>query len=187
MTDSVGNILRLESFSEGPKNKFLKVQSTGDGGAVIVGATSMEEKFPSEDTWVVKLDANADVVWTRIVNSYGRYDGGFDIAQTSDGGYVVAAYSQVYQSPEMNFDNFCMLRLDSGGAVLWTRSWGGPDNDDAYSVIPTSDGGFLLAGFRDAVSWPLNEIPGPADFYIVKTTDANGARVFLPCVLSDSR
>lgn len=167
--DSAGNILRSETFKERQKNKFFKVKSTNDGGAVIVGATSMEEKFPNEDTWVVKLNANADVVWTRIVNSYEKYDGGFDITQTSDGEYVVAGYSQAYQTPEMNFDNFCMIMLNKNGNLLWTRLWGSPDNDDAYSIIPTSEGNFLLSGFRDAVSWPIDSIPGPANFYIVKT------------------
>jgi len=171
VTDANGNILKRKTFDEGPKNKFLKIKPTRDGGAVIVGATSMQDKFPSEDTWIVQLDANADVTWTRILNSYGRYDGGFDIVQMSDGGYVVAAYSQVEQTSQMNFDNFWMVRLSSTGETLGSRLWGGPDNDDAYSVILTADGGIVLAGFRDAVSWPLTAVPGPSNFYVIKTTD----------------
>lgn len=184
--DPAGNILGSETFSQGPKNKFFKVKATRDGGAVIVGATSMEERFPSEDTWIVKLDADANAAWAQILRSYGRYDGGFDIVQTSDDGYVVAGYSQVYQPAEMNFDNFWMLRLDREGNVLWTRSWGGPDNDDAKSVILTADGGVILAGFRDAVSWPLHAIPGPADYYVVKTTTIADTRASLLCILVNS-
>ncbi|MBC7262107.1 MAG: hypothetical protein H5T63_08840 [Chloroflexi bacterium] len=181
--DSAGNILKTKTFTDGPKNKFLKISPTSDSGAVIVGATSVMEKFPSEDTWVIKLDSYAEPAWTKIMSSYGRYDGAHDIVQTSDGGYVVAAYSQIEQTPEMNFDNFWMLRLNKDGDTLWTRVWGGPDNDDAYSVIPTSDGGFILAGFKNAISWPLNAIPGPADFYVIKTTDTSNTRAFLPSVL----
>ncbi len=171
VTDANGNILKRQTFDEGSKNKFLKIKPTGDGGAVIVGATSMQDEFPSEDTWVVRLDANADVTWTRILNSYGRYDGGFDIVQMSDGGYVIAAYSQIEQTSQMNFDNFWMVRLSSTGETLESHLWGGPDNDDAYSVILTADGGIVLAGFRDAVSWPLTAVPGPSNFYVIKTTD----------------
>jgi len=179
--DAAGNVQKTKTFAEGPKNKFRKIKPTLDGGAVIVGATSMEEKFPSEDAWVIKLDANGEVSWTRILRSYGRYDGGFDIVQTSEGGYVMAAYSQIEQTPEMNFDNFWMVGLNSAGDVVWTKTWGGPDNDDLYAVIPTSDGGLVFAGFKGAVSWPLNAIPGAADFYVMKTT-ANGAHVFLPAL-----
>jgi hypothetical protein len=183
--DADGHILKTRTFNEGPKNKFGAIIPTRDGGAVIVGATSMQEKFPSEDTWIVKLDANAEVAWTRILTSYGRYDGAYDIVQMPDGGYVVAAYSQVYQTPEMNFDNFWMVRLNSAGEILWSRTWGGPQNDDILSVILTSDGGVVLAGFRDAVSWPLDEIPGPSDVYVIKMMDAQ--LVFLPCALLSSR
>ncbi|MBC7259773.1 MAG: hypothetical protein H5T65_11045 [Chloroflexi bacterium] len=180
--DANGDVLKKQTFNEGLKNKFDKIKPTRDGGAVITGATSMQEKFPSEDTWIVKLDANADVAWTKIFTSFGRYDGGFDIVQMPDDGYVVAAYSQVEQTAEMKFDNFWMLRLDSAGEMLWSRTWGGPDNDDLRSVVLTADGGVVLAGFKDAVSWPLDRIPGPADFYVIKTT-AGDRRTFLPCVL----
>ena len=184
--DAEGNVLKSQSFTEGPKNTFGKIKPTRDGGAVMVGATSMQENFPSADTWIVKLDANADVEWTRIFASFGRYDGAYDIVQTPDGGYVVAAYSQVHQTPEMNFDNFWMIRLNSTGEILWSRTWGGPDNDDPVSIILTSDGGVVLAGFIDAKSWPLDQIPGPADFYVLKTT-YDIVQLFLPCVLQDSR
>ncbi|MGC8947688.1 MAG: hypothetical protein ACP5N6_16270, partial [Anaerolineae bacterium] len=63
-----------------------------------------------------------------------------------------------------------------------SRTWGGPGNDDLRSVILTADGGVVLAGFRDSVSWPPDRIPGPADFYVIKTT-ANDRRTFLPCVI----
>ena len=171
--DADGNILKTQTFNEGPKNKFGTIKPTRDGGAVIVGATSMQEKFPSEDTWIVKLDANADVTWTKIFNSYRRYDGAYDIVQTPDDGYVVAAYSQVYQTPELNFDNFWLIRLNSAGEILWSYTWGGPDNDDPLSIILTSDGRVVLAGFINAVSWPPRQIPGPADFYVLKTTYDN--------------
>ncbi len=184
VVDSAGNILKSVTFAEGPKNKFLKVKPTSDGGAVLVGATSITENFPSEDTWVVKLNGEADLVWTTVLSSSGRYDGGHDIIETPDGGYVVAAYSQAYQTPQMNYDNFWMVRLNRNGDVQWAQMWGGPDNDDLCSVILTSDGGVVLAGFKDAVSWPLTAIPGPADFYVVKPilVDYN---VFLPCVFKN--
>ncbi|GAB4410194.1 MAG: lipoprotein [Anaerolineales bacterium] len=184
--DSAGNLLKSRSFPDGPKSKFMKVRPTADGGAILVGATSVAEQFPSEDTWIVKLDASADVSWTRIVRSRGRYDGAFDVVQMPDGGYVVSAYSQAYQTPEMNFDNFTMLRLGSDGYPLWIWMWGGADNDDARAVIRASDGSIVLAGFRDAVSWPLTEIPGPSDFYVVRTT-ADRVRVFLPSVFKGAQ
>ncbi len=184
--DADGNVLKIQTFEEGSKNQFGTIIPTRDGGAAIVGGTSMQENFPSVDTWIVKLDANAEVAWTKIFNSYGRYDGAYDIVQMSDEGYVVVAYSQAYQTPEMNFDNFWLIRLNSAGEILRSYTWGGPDNDDPLSVILTSDGNLVLAGFINAVSWPPDQIPGPADFYVIKTT-SDATRLFLPLVLRDSR
>lgn len=183
--DANGNILKSRTFAEGPKNKFGAIKPTRDGGAVIVGGTSMQDNFPSEDTWIVKLDANADVAWTKVFSSYGRYDGAYDVVQMPDGGYVVSAYTQAYQTPEMDFDNFWLMRLNSAGDILWSRIWGGPENDDPVSVIRTSDGAIVVAGFKDAVSWPIQEIPGPSDVYVIKLTDAQ--TLFLPCVFRDAQ
>ncbi len=168
--DSVGNILRTRSFSEGPKNKFLHISPTNDGGAIITGATSLREKFPSEDVWIMKLDANFDTVWTKTIGGYGRYDGGHSIVQSSDGGYYLAAYTQTFQSPEMDFDNWWLLRLNATGDTLWTRRWGGPLNDDPYAIRLTSDGGIIMAGWRDANSNPFYSLSiGDAKFYVIKT------------------
>ncbi len=47
--------------------------------------------------------------------------------------------------------------------VEWTQSYGGVDDDRAYSVVATSDGGFALAG--DTYSFGM----GKNDFWLIKT------------------
>jgi len=174
LIDSEGNILKTKIFKEGKKNKFIHLVSTADGGAIIVGATSKKERFPSEDVWVVKLDKEVEMEWERTFGSYGRYDGGLGIFQSPDGGYYLCAYSQSLQTKQMDYDNWWLLKLDSKGNLLWSKWWGGPLNDDPYAIIPTSDGGLIMAGWRDANSNPFYKLSlGNADFYVIKT-DANG-------------
>lgn len=168
--DSAGNVLKTVTFKQGPKNKFHKIIPAKDGGVLIVGTTSKNEKFPAEDVWVVKLDASANVSWEKTFGARGRYDGGASAFQTSDGGYLVVAYSQTLQTPQMDFDNWWLLRLDSKGELMWSRWWGGAMNDDPYAIIPTSDGGFIIAGWCDANSNIFKELSaGNADCYVVKT------------------
>jgi hypothetical protein len=52
--------------------------------------------------------------------------------------------------------------------TLWTRTFGGIDNDKAYSVQLTSDGGYIFAGYTNSFS-----VGGGKDFWLVKT-DENG-------------
>ncbi len=168
--DSLGEVLKTVSFNQGLKNKFLDVAATHDGGAIITGATSQNEYFPSEDIWLVRLDAKADTMWTKTFGDYHRYDGGFGVFETDDGGYFLAAYSQSVQTPQLDYDNWWIFRLNAAGDSLWTRWWGGPLNDDPYSIIPTSDGGIIIAGWRDANSNPFDSLSiGDANFYIIKT------------------
>lgn len=167
--DSFGNVLKTQIFNHGPKNKFTDIGPTHDVGAILIGATSRSEHFPSEDIWLVKLDAEADTMWTKTFGAYNRYDGGFSVFETDDRGYFLAAYSQTLQTPQMDYDNWWLLRLNAAVDTVWTRWWGGPLNDDPYAIIPTSDGGIAIAGWRDANSNPFYSLSiGDADFYVIK-------------------
>ncbi|MGC8804577.1 MAG: hypothetical protein ACP5JO_06670 [Candidatus Ratteibacteria bacterium] len=162
-----GTIVKQRKFMEGKKNKFLKVKAISDGGAILVGTTSMLDKFPSEDTWIVRLNENCDILWSKIITSPGRYDGAFDVVEM-DTGFIVVGYSQVHQSEQMNFDNFAVNVLDKNGNVLANREWGFQDNDDLYGIIKLGSDTVMIVGFKNAVSWPLTKIPGNSDIYLIK-------------------
>jgi hypothetical protein len=51
--------------------------------------------------------------------------------------------------------------------MLWSKTYGGTNNDGAYSVVQTGDGGYALAGVTQSYGAGLN------DFYLVKT-DSSG-------------
>jgi hypothetical protein len=55
-----------------------------------------------------------------------------------------------------------MVKLDAGGALQWSRTVGGPNEDDARSIIQTADGGYVIAGSTYSFGG------GNADIYIVK-------------------
>jgi hypothetical protein len=60
-----------------------------------------------------------------------------------------------------------VVKLDSSGNVQWTKTIGGSYEDGAWSIIQSSDGGYVVAGR----TWGFGE--GGLDFYVVKM-DANG-------------
>ena len=49
----------------------------------------------------------------------------------------------------------------------WSKVYGGSSDDEAYSVVQTSDGGYAIAGYTESFG------AGGSDFWLVKT-DANG-------------
>jgi hypothetical protein len=58
---------------------------------------------------------------------------------------------------------FYLVKTDSQGDMLWTRTYGGSSSEEARSVRQTIDGGYVVAGS----TWSFGT--GSMDFYIVKT------------------
>jgi len=105
--------------------------------------------------------ARAD--WEKSFAGNGEAQG-LSVQQTSDGGYVVAGYTALNASG--NADVF-LVKTDSTGNRTWSKTFGSSGIDTAYSVQPTADGGYIVAG--------TTQQPGHVDFdfYLIKT-DAVG-------------
>jgi len=140
---------------------FSIIQSS-DGGYVVAGGT---ESFGAgeDDFYVVKLDSNGNVVWTKTIGG-SLTDVAYSIIQSSDGGYVVAGRTSSFGAGR---DDFYVVKLDSSGNVLWTKTIGGSSDDGASSIMQSSDGGYVVAGETRSFG------AGEDDFYVVKL-DSNG-------------
>jgi len=95
-------------------------------------------------------------------------DLGASIQQTSDGGYIVAGYTESYT---YGGDDFAIYRLDSSGNKVWFKHYGGISDDWGYSIQQTSDGGYVVAGGAESYSY------GGGDFAIYKL-NSSGNKVW---------
>jgi len=139
---------------------------TSDGGYVIAGSTYSFGTGSSDvysDVYVIKLDANGNLQWTKTIG--GKYrDLGHSIIQTSDGGYAIAGYTSSYGA---GWEDVYVVKLDATGNLQWTKTIGGENDDKGYSLIQTSDGGYVIAGYTSSFG------AGETDVYVVKL-DAKG-------------
>lgn len=122
---------------------FGAVELSSDGGYLAAGSTWATTG--PEDAWIMKTDANGNVLWERAIGATKWYEWGSPV-QASDGGcfYVGYRYST---TNEASF----VIRLDSAGKLLWAKSLQG----DLYALsitlwnqrfgAPTPDGGVVLA------------------------------------------
>jgi hypothetical protein len=140
----------------------ISLIQTSDGGYVIAGAT---RSFGAGDwdVYVVKLDANGNLQWTKTIGGPETEEGN-PLIQTSDGGYVIAGATN---SSGAGYVDFYVVKLDADGNLQWTKTIGGPDFDVGNSLIQTSDGGYAIAGSTQSFS------AGGQDVYVVKL-DAHG-------------
>jgi hypothetical protein len=122
------------------EDRAYSIVQSSDGGYVIAGSTR-SFGAGSDDIYLVKLDSSGNVVWTKTIG--GSYeDFAWSIIQSSDGGYVVAGYTGSFGSGGDIF----VVKLDSSGNVVWAKTIGGNDSESAFSIIQSSDGGYVVAG-----------------------------------------
>ena len=142
---------------------FLLVSITVFFGLSSVGCKKESEK-PGSTTFTNPADATTNSTFAKTIGGSSD-DGAFSIIQSSDGGYVVAGWTLSFGAG-YSYD-FYVVKLDSSGNVQWTKTIGGKGTDKAYSIIQSSDGGYVVAGRTRSFG------AGDYDFYVVKM-DANG-------------
>ncbi len=81
----------------------------------------------------------------------GDVDIPFTIKFTSDGGTIVAGYTDsrggdVSPQPNRDYWDLWVLKLDKCGTIQWERSFGGTNYESARDIVQTSDGGYLVLG-----------------------------------------
>jgi Secretion system C-terminal sorting domain/Domain of unknown function (DUF5122) beta-propeller len=137
---------------------------TADGGYVLAGETS---SFGAGvwNMYIVKLDAGGTLQWSKTFGVTGGEQLAASIIQTTDGGYALAGNIRA-SAPGSDYDMY-ILKLNSSGNLQWSKTVGGLNDDQAYSIIQTIDGGYAVAG------WTTSFGAGDWDMYIVKL-DAGG-------------
>ncbi len=112
------------------------VIQAGDGNYVLAGYTK-SYGAGGFDMYLVKVDSDGNLLWNR---TYGgsQDDGANCIVQTSDGGYVLAGYT----NSGVQSQNAWLVKTDSSGQEQWNRVVPGIE---ANSITHTSDDGYVLA------------------------------------------
>jgi hypothetical protein len=156
-TDGNGDTLWTKTYGGTDNDRGYSVKQTTDGGYIICGNT---ESFGSEDIYLVKTDSLGDSLWTQ---TFGVPEGwSFSVQQTSDGGYVLCG--QIEDLGNGDYDVY-IVKTDGNGNTLWTKTYGGTDNDRGYSVKQTTDGGYIICGNTESFSLGNSNY----DVYLIKT------------------
>ena len=98
------------------------------------------------------------------------YNYAYAVKQTSDGGYILAGFSQVNSMSGYAW----LIKTDTDGNKVWEKTFGESGYNYAYAVQQTSDGGYILAGVFDLNS---NGSSMSGDAWLIKT-DENGNKVW---------
>lgn len=135
------------------------VVETSDGGFALAGYTN-SSGAGGKDFWLVKTDENGTMEWNQTYGGTGN-DEAHALVETSEGGYALAGYTE---SVGAGADDFWLVKTDELGNMVWNQTYGGTGDEQAYSVVETSDRGYALAG-------SIHNSSGPDGMWLVKTDE----------------
>lgn len=131
------------------------IQQTTDGGYVVVGTTSSNFNgdvgfnHGSGDAWIIKLDNTGNITWQYPFGG-SNMDWGTSIRQTPDNGYIFTGTTDSSNSgdvgPSYGNGDYWVGKLDAEGTLQWQQPLGGSGIEQAESILPTSDGGYIVTG-----------------------------------------
>jgi len=164
--DSSGNKIWFKHYGGTNNDDAYSIQQTSDGGYIVAGKTE-SFTYGNSDIAIYKLNSSGNKVWFK---HYGGTNGeqAYSIQQTSEGGYIVAGYSNSFSYGN---SDIAIYKLNSSGNKVWFKHYGGTNNDYGQSVQQTSDGGYIVAG------WTYSYTYGGTDFAIFKL-DSNGNKIW---------
>jgi len=156
-TDSEGNEEWNKTFGGSSWECGYSVCEASDGGYVLCGPTG-SYGAGSKDCWLIKTDSEGNEEWNRTFGGTD-YDSGNSVRTISDGGFILLGSTCSFGA---GGGDFGLIKTDSEGNEVWSKSYGGYAGDFGKCVKETSDGGLILLGTTESYG------SGAADFWLIR-------------------
>ncbi len=150
---TVPDTLWTRTFGGGQYEWGRMVQQTNDGGYIIVGET-LSFGAGNYDIWLIKTDCNGYIEWDETYGGLNE-DRGYSVQQTNDNGYIIGGTTGSYG---MGMYDFWLIKTDDNGVIEWDETYGGTGWEWCYSVLQTSDGGYITVGAKDPSGMGLFDV-----------------------------
>lgn len=154
VTDATGNVLQQKTFGGSAYDRAQDIIATKDGGFLIVGQSyssdgDLAANAGGGDFWVLRLKPDLSLAWQRTLGKAGM-DVANAAVELKDGSFMIAGNAQTIELGKSAYEGEIdgwMVKLGPTGATEWERRLGGRDHEMLCRLIPTSDGGFVVAGW----------------------------------------
>ncbi|UUX92556.1 lectin like domain-containing protein [Methanoplanus endosymbiosus] len=185
--NSTGSLTWQKCLGGSDYDYFKNIVQTSDGGYILVGYTKstngdVSGNHGNYDIWVVKLNADGNLLWQRCLGGSNTDEGNI-IIQSSDGGYVITGETYSHDGTS-NKEDIIVAKLDADGNTLWQKFLGGSLSDIGNSIVQTSDGGYILTGETYSLNGDVSGNHGSSDVWVVKL-DSSGNFIWQKCLGGD--
>jgi len=135
-TDADGNETWSKTFGGAGYDEGYSVCETSDGGYIIAGFIN------SFDIYLIKTEASGNEVWSKTFGG-ADVEVAYSVQETSDGGYIITGFTGSYGA---GVDDVYLIKTDANGSEVWSKTFGGSNDDIGYSVQQASDGRYIVVG-----------------------------------------
>jgi len=143
--DGVGSALWSRPLSSDPASRAYDIIATADDGFLVTGYRYAPpgDSYTGQDLYLVKLNADGTIAWE---NAYGSTyaEVGYSVIEASTGGYLAVGTSEI--DPGTYDQDIYLVRIDTGGTLLWETHFGGTYTQYGFDVVEDADGNFAVSG-----------------------------------------
>lgn len=178
-----GDILWEKSFGFLGADNGNSIIETQDNGYLIVGVLDVSasngqgnskiaatKRHAGGDYWAIKLNDSGEKQWSRY------YGGTFtdtpnDVIQANDNSYLIVGSSD---SNDVDIKNnkgsydFWIVKISESGTLIWEKSFGGSQIDEAYAICNSGDGNYIIVGDTRSTDFDVTSNNGAADLWLIK-------------------
>ena len=183
--DISGAILWEKSFGYEGVDEGVSILETSDNHFILSGVLDVTASggegnigrntamHAGGDYWSIKINALGDIVWSRF------YGGSFTDAPTGviediNNDLITVGGSD---SNDVDISNnkgtydFWVVKSNSSGNIIWEKSYGGLEIDEARDVVSSDNGNHIIVGDTRSEEQDVSVNNGAADLWILKITD----------------
>lgn len=187
--DLDGGIIWQKTYGGSNVDECKSIQQTSDGAYVLCGnSQSSDGDFNDNkgelDVWVIKINASGGIQWQANMGG-SESDYADTIIEDKNGNFLIAGetFSYDFDATENhrinnNTRDYFIIKLNSQGQKIWTRCYGGSDNEYARSIIETNSGEYAIIGESYSNDGQAPNKKGSADFWLIKVNPFDGSIIW---------
>jgi hypothetical protein len=176
--DKSGNKEWQKTFGGSAFDGATSIIRSWDGGYMVAGVTGSNDgdityNHGNFDIWIIDLDLQGNIKWQK---TFGGAEQEYlrSFSTTNDGGYIFTSYTLSNDGDVSgnhgNWDVW-VVKLDKEGSIIWQKTLGGSDGEEAGSIINSSDGGYITACLTRSHDGNVSGYHGNGDIWIVKLNE----------------
>jgi len=184
-TDPLGTLVWEKSYGFSGSDQGIHLIETSDNHFLLTGVLDVTSsggqgnfgrngsRHAGGDYWALKVSQTGDLVWSRFFGgSFTDTPNG--IIENSNNEFILVGASDsddVDISGNKGTYDFWVVKAANSGNMIWERSFGGMEIDEARGIASSNDGSYVIVGDTRSSDQDVSLNNGAADLWLIKISD----------------